>query len=176
MHPTSLYYLAYEILDKSTPLKFDCGALCGRACCQNLPADEEAGENSGMYLFPGEDLLLKDASFLDIIPAEFEFVENTQVLIATCNGKCDRSLRPLSCRIFPLTPYLTEKDILTIRIDPRAVPVCPLAEDGERDKLHPDFVQNVRKACRILCSDPAIKAFINDLSRSLDEIIRFTGK
>ena len=23
----------------------------------------------------------------------------------SCNGLCDRTLRPLACRIFPLTPY-----------------------------------------------------------------------
>ena len=33
-----------------TPLKSDCGALCGAACCQ---ADEDG--QGGMYLFPGEE-------------------------------------------------------------------------------------------------------------------------
>ncbi len=39
---------AYELLENCTPLKFDCGALCGGKCCKG-------GDNDGMILFPGEE-------------------------------------------------------------------------------------------------------------------------
>ena len=37
----------YEILGDLTPLKSNCGKLCGAACCES----DETGEN-GMLLFP----------------------------------------------------------------------------------------------------------------------------
>lgn len=175
MEQLSLYQTAYQILNKTTPLRFDCGKLCNRACCQNLACDDEAGEDSGMYLFPGEEKLLQKAPFLDIIPVHFEFSPGSPIFLATCKGQCDRNLRPLACRIFPLTPYLTGKDILVIRMDPRAIPICPLAEDLERNKLHPDFVNTVRKACRLLVTDPLIKDYITGLSRMFDEYNHFLG-
>ncbi len=182
MDQFSLYQTAYQILNKSTPLRFDCGKLCNRACCQNLACDIEAGEDSGMYLFPGEEHMIQEAVskgapvFFDIIPVHFEFNPHIPISLATCKGQCDRNLRPLACRIFPLTPYLTEKDILVIRIDPRAIPICPLADDLKHNKLHPDFVNNVRKACRILITDPLIKDYIAGLSRMFDEYNHFRGE
>ena len=175
MDKISLYQTVYQILDKTTPLRFDCGKLCGRACCQNLPAGEEAGEDSGMYLFPGEEKALQAASFLNIIPVDFEFSPDSSIFLATCKGQCDRNLRPLACRIFPLAPYLTPKDILVIRMDPRAIPICPLAGEPDRNNLHPDFVNAVRKACRLLTGDSQIKAFITGLSRIFNELDRFHG-
>lgn len=168
-----MYQTAYQIINKTTPLRFDCGKLCGGACCQNLPADEEAGEDSGMYLFPGEEKLLETAAFLEIIPVEFEFNPGSPIFLATCKGQCDRDLRPLACRIFPLTPYLTPKEILVIRIDPRAIPICPLAGEPDRNNLHPDFINAVRKTCRLLLSDPLIKEYITGLSRMFDELDHF---
>jgi hypothetical protein len=176
MDQLSLYQTVYQILNKTTPLRFDCGKLCGRACCQNLACDMETGEDSGMYLFPGEEQFLQTAAFLDIIPVFFEFSPGSPISLATCKGQCDRSFRPLACRIFPLTPYLTEKDILLIRIDPRSVPICPLAQDLERTNLHPDFINAVRKACRILITDPGIKDYVAGLSRMFDEYNHFLGE
>ena len=40
----------YEILGDLTPLKSNCGKLCGAACCES----DETGEN-GMLLFPYEE-------------------------------------------------------------------------------------------------------------------------
>ena len=41
---------ARDLLRELTPLKTDCGRLCGGACC-------EGDEETGMLLFPGEDAL-----------------------------------------------------------------------------------------------------------------------
>ncbi len=41
---------AREILAEVTPLKTDCGKVCGARCCRSLE-----GEETGMLLFPGEE-------------------------------------------------------------------------------------------------------------------------
>ena len=41
---------ARALLSNLTPLKSDCGRLCGGACCQGDDA-------TGMLLFPGEEAL-----------------------------------------------------------------------------------------------------------------------
>ena len=40
---------ARERLSRATPLKMDCGRVCGARCCRPLD-----GEETGMLLFPGE--------------------------------------------------------------------------------------------------------------------------
>ena len=44
---------AYELLDRVTPLTYDCGKLCGGRCCKG-------DGNTGMWLFPYEEEILKD--------------------------------------------------------------------------------------------------------------------
>lgn len=156
---------AYEILDKVTPLRLDCGSLCERACCSN-----NGEEETGMYLFPGEKDLLADCKdWLTITPLDHV---RAGLYLARCNESCPRSLRPLACRIFPLTPYLTTNEILQIKMDPRAVQVCPLARGMKRNDLRPEFVKAVRKASILLISDPSIKEYIKDLSRMLDAYVK----
>jgi hypothetical protein len=155
---------AYEILENVTPLRLDCGKLCEQACCSNM-GDEE----TGMYLFPGEkDLLVECEGWLSITSLDHI---RPGLYLAKCNETCPRTLRPLACRIFPLTPYLTSNEVLQIKIDPRAGQVCPLARDMKRKDLRPEFVKAVRKACTLLISEPSIKEYIQDLSRMLDAYI-----
>ena len=46
---------AREILAEITPLKRDCGRVCGRRCCSS-----PEGEDRGMLLFPGEEDLYEE--------------------------------------------------------------------------------------------------------------------
>ena len=46
----------YKLLDRVSTEPFDCGTLCGSACCHGQGYDSEMG----IYLFPGEHLFLKD--------------------------------------------------------------------------------------------------------------------
>jgi hypothetical protein len=157
---------AYEILESITPLRKDCGSLCQRACCSSACEEEE---ETGMYLFPGEEeLLAGNADWLSIACLE---QTSPGLYLARCKGTCPRSLRPLACRIFPLTPYLTKDEILLVKMDPRANPVCPLARSLNRHDLRPEFVTAVRKASLLLIGDPSIKAFIAGLSRMLDSYV-----
>ena len=41
---------ARALLENLTPLRTDCGKVCGSACCKSLDAEE-----TGMLLFPGEE-------------------------------------------------------------------------------------------------------------------------
>nr|HML49564.1 hypothetical protein [Clostridia bacterium] len=90
---------ARALLAQRTPLKSDCGRLCNAACCQ---ADEEG--RGGMLLFPGEE------RFYDPLPgwARLEPMDfgGRPSRLLVCEGRCERSQRPLACRIFPLTPVL----------------------------------------------------------------------
>ncbi len=159
----ALYSKVYRLLERVTPLETDCGSLCNKACCDG------GEEDLGMYLFPGEELILTQASYFNIEPTDIPLGNGNYVLLANCGGQCDRRFRPLSCRIFPLTPYLTYQQTLTLDLDIRAVGICPLVSGKKAPPLCPDFVHSVRKAIRLLSKDPEILCFIEKLSRILDE-------
>lgn len=161
MDHISLYTQAYEQLNRLTPLKFDCGQLCKKVCCGERDANE------GMWLFPGEEELLAGEESFVIRPLERQLENGRSLWWMRCSGGCYRALRPLSCRIFPLTPYLTKQEIILIDIDPRAKSICPLA--AGRESLLPDFVRKVGQVCRGLAREPEIKDFIRILSGELDE-------
>jgi hypothetical protein len=167
MDQKTLYLEIYKLLEQVTPLKKDCGNLCNKACCQGI--DNE----SGMYLFPGEEELPYSADFIIINPVTSQ---DHSRLIAICKGVCDRKKRPLACRIFPLTPYVTLKEILTIVMDPRARYLCPLARSLKRSELNPEFVTKVRQAFQLLMADAIIKEFIRVQSRLLDEFIEIQSQ
>lgn len=162
----ALFLKVYRILERVTPLKTDCGLLCNKACCDG------GDEDLGMYLFPGEELLLSDLSYFRIEATDIQLENGNYVLLANCDGKCDRRLRPLSCRIFPLTPYLTYQQTLTIDLDIRATGTCPLANHKKAHTLQTDFIRAVRQSIRILAKDPEILGFIETLSRILDDYAR----
>ena len=78
---------ALAILSEVTPLKSDCGRICDRACCASM-----AGEETGMLLFPSEGERYRGRPGWKIL----ETAGGEELLI--CPGRCDRSVRPLSCR------------------------------------------------------------------------------
>lgn len=159
-----LYERVYKILDKVTPIQSDCGALCGKACC------DSPCEDAGMYLFPGEEVMFSELPpWLKIELSDFTYGNNKQVLIAICTNQCQRELRPLACRIFPLTPYMTHNGAMSIKIDARAVPVCPLARQFTSDTLDKHFVDAVVRAFRILAKEKEVQSFVLGISKLIDE-------
>lgn len=147
---------ARALFDALTPLRTDCGAFCGGACCQPL-----AGEETGMLLFPGEEAYYQGRE-------GYKLVSTAAGMMVVCSGRCDRADRPLSCRLFPLLPMLRE-DGIKVATDLRAKAVCPLARQG-KDALLPDFVSAVRQAGRILADDPVQRDFLARLTRQQDEL------
>ena len=46
---TRTWKAAYRLLDRVSPVDFDCGTICGAVCC-GRPEDD-----MGIYLLPGEE-------------------------------------------------------------------------------------------------------------------------
>ena len=76
-------------------------------------------------------------------------------------------MRPLACRIFPLTPRVCEGEVL-VEPDVRAWPVCPLMECG-LNGLSAAFVKAVREAMESLAQDEACLAYMKKLSEYLKQ-------
>ena len=131
-----------------TPLTVDCGTACGGRCCQ------PSCDREGMLLFPGEERLYENT--------EFDLRQTEDGVLLTCSGSCDRDMRPLACRIFPLLPVLDEKGRVRAAYDPRGWRLCPLLLEADRVALSRRFVRAVRRAGRILMRDPACEEFLRE--------------
>lgn len=170
MNTAYVYLQLYRLFDNVTPVPVDCGQLCGKACCK--------GEDSGMFLFPGEkevfNLLNPDWITIEKTDFTYEYNEKTyNTPIAMCTGNCDRYQRPLACRIFPLTPYISKSGSLEIIIDPRAKSVCPMAKSFFIEDFDAAFVKNITKAFSLLMKNKQFKAFMREYSNYIDEFNRF---
>ena len=159
MNPKKLYKHLYRLLDDATPIKADCGKLCGSACC-------DGDEDTGMYLFPFEEVMYSGKErWLKIYDSDF-FVGGNAVKIAICNGRCEREKRPLSCRIFPLFLYSGGE----LKADFRAKHICPLAAANiETDEYNPQFTKNVRKVFNILKKFSQTSAYIKETEKIILE-------
>ena len=145
-----------QLLEDVTPLKADCGRICGAACCASLP-----GEETGMLLFPGEEPLYRGKPGWKLLRAGPD-------PLAVCPGRCAREERPLSCRLFPLLPVLRDGAV-HVETDLRARAVCPLARQG-KSAMNPAFQDAVRRAGELLAEDGAQRAFLERLSRRQEEL------
>ena len=142
---------AREKLRDVTPLKTDCGRVCGARCCRSLD-----GEETGMLLFPGEaDAYAGREGWSVRRAAQGEMV--------VCPGSCSREERPLSCRLFPLLPLAGEDGSIRVVTDLRAKAVCPLARQG-KSAMDPAFVEAVREAGEILARSDGQAVFLELLA------------
>lgn len=148
-NPAPALARAWAMLEAQTPLRHDCGALCGAACCQ---ADEDG--QGGVHLFPGERALLGDITWGEVVPSGE--LGGAEMLL--CHGPCPRDRRPLGCRLFPLTP-IRRGGAWTVRLDRRAWAVCPLMPSGMRG-LSGDFVEACGKAVQLLGEDAQCDRFM----------------
>jgi hypothetical protein len=152
------YERLYDLLSDAAPLEYDCGILCGRACCQG-------GRDLGIYLFPGEEQLFTGAEdwlvwqvqkvkFYDF-PPSWEGTVN----FINCTKPCPRERRPLQCRFYPLAPHVLADGSLLIIMDPVPVPYsCPLIT--QKLTLRSQFVQRVYEAWKILLEDSKIRDLV----------------
>ena len=147
---------ARDLLSDVTPLRSDCGKVCGARCCRSLE-----GEETGMLLFPGEE-----AAYLE--KTDWKVLETKAGLLVVCPGACERGERPLACRIFPLVPVIREGTV-RVAADERARAVCPLLRQGLRG-MDPAFKDAVREAGRILAEDPEQLEFLEMLTGEQDEL------
>ena len=170
------YRAIYRLLDRVSPVPFDCGTICGAACCRT-----DDPENMGLYLLPGEEKIhdRRDPWLSWELQStdEYDFPPSWQgnVCYVNCAGPehCRRSLRPIQCRTFPLKPVLLEEG------EDRSVPVvyrepgcslalawqdeslpycCPLIESAAR--LDPAFLHATYTVWKHLIRDPLIRDLI----------------
>ena len=149
---------ARRLLENVTPLKSDCGRVCGAACCRS-----SQGEETGMLLFPGEEEEYSGKPGWTI--------EHTAMgPMVICSGTCDRTERPLACRFFPLIPVLRDGKA-AVMTDLRARSVCPLARQG-LSAMDPAFREAVREAGECLRGEETQAAFLQALAEEQEEIRR----
>lgn len=146
---------ARALLETLTPLKSDCGRVCGGACCEGSAED-------GMLLFPGEEALYAGLTRYTLKPLDKQ-LGGEPLTLFVCDGTCARDERPLACRLFPLIARFDAQGALSMRIDPRARAVCPLCSSGVSG-LSREFVDAARAACETLMEDPRSAAFLRALS------------
>ena len=148
---------AREKLKNVTPLKRDCGRVCGARCCRSLE-----GEETGMLLFPGEAEAYAGK-------AGFEVRKTARGDLLLCSGTCDRDDRPLSCRLFPLLPVIGDDGKVRAVTDLRAKAVCPLARQG-KSAMDPAFADAVREAGEILAAEDEQAVFLDMLEEEQSEL------
>ena len=169
MHISEIYKSIYRFWGDTTPLYGDCGQLCGKACCKSDPSDDD---ETGMYLFPGEETLYEKNKNFRIVSSDFDYGNKKFAKIAICNGPCVRDLRPLSCRILPLIPYY-KNGKLTVIQDPRAKHMCPLAQKKALAYLDPVFHRKTEQTFRLLLQFSETRSFLEGLTEILDECLKF---
>ena len=155
---------AYSYLDEITPLKYDCGQLCGALCCRD---NGESDTSLGMWLLPFEKELLKNEDGYVFKEAQ----DGTQTV--SCSGKCRRNMRPFSCRIYPYYAHLSNengKTKITIKIDPRARLSCPIARFNSHSRANIYFLACAKAAIRTLLKDEKIAEELYAISDFLSEI------
>ena len=151
MHTTDypkLYEKIFRTLGHLTPLRADCGALCGGACCKG-------DHQTGMRLFPHEQ-------------TELPVTESDGVRLAVCDGTCDRDKRPLACRIFPFFPTLSENGKVFVEADDRAARLCPMLAHSEDIAFDHRFLKAVKKVGKQLSKDPECRAFLQESTAEID--------
>ena len=153
------YKAIYRLLNRVSPLDYDCGELCDAACCTK----EKSGEEMGMYLLPGEDKVHdKKEAWLtwnaeDAEDYDFPDSWKGKVYFVQCKGpkSCKREIRPMQCRTFPLTPHINDAGELSLIYNDIELPYrCPLIE--EEIPLNESFVQATFTVWKHLVRDPLI--------------------
>lgn len=164
-----LYKKVWKKLDKATPMESDCGKLCNEICCSGT-------ENDGMLLFPGEEHLYTDKDWCSIRDTNIKLSDGYVIKLLVCNGKCPRDERPLSCRIFPVLPYLNEHGFVDFRLDPRSFGICPVAQKPDEYPVQSKFIDSLYEGFPPLLKDDRVVEFIELLSEQYDETMEVFEK
>ncbi|MBQ1490228.1 MAG: hypothetical protein IIZ43_04195 [Eubacterium sp.] len=160
----------YRLLDRVSPVDYDCGRLCGSICCGRIEDD------MGIYLLPGEEKIhsRKETwlSWSEERAEDYEFPDSWKgkVYYVKCMEPphCPREQRPLQCRTFPLLPHLTEDGELILLYNDMDLPYrCPLIE--EEIPLEERFVQATQTVWEHLIRDPLIYDLVWMDSRAREE-------
>lgn len=162
----------YEMLDKVSPLDFDCGKLCGEICC--VYDENEEHQEVGLFLLPGEELMYEDSDSFNLYSLDSRDLDvppswKGDVYLVECINppECDRSIRPIQCRTFPLIAHISENKVLHMILDENEMPYeCPIIRDNI--KLNDDFIKVTYEVWEKLIENPMIYDFVSFDSRRRD--------
>lgn len=160
----------YQRLDEVSPVDFDCGTLCNEVCCVY---DEEDYSNDDLvlYLMPGEELMYEDSDSFELYQiksraANYPDSWEDKVFMVKCltPPRCERNLRPIQCRTFPLIPHLTKEGDFHLVFDESEFPYeCPLVHDNI--KLNQDFIDVTYDVWMLLIKNPVVYDLVEMDSR-----------
>ncbi|MBR3692329.1 MAG: hypothetical protein IKL89_06485 [Clostridia bacterium] len=151
-----MYARIFRILGDLTPLRADCGQLCGAACCKG-------DAQTGMRLFPHEESVLSVTETPD------------GGRLCVCDGSCDRKSRPLACRIFPFFPTVDDRGRIFVEPDMRAARLCPLIANADEILFDRRFFRALRRVGKILSRDPECRAYLREVTEEIDTFAAFLG-
>ncbi len=164
----------YDRLDAVSPVDFDCGSLCGEACCvYDVETDPDA--DLILSLLPGEELMYEDDKSFELYyfnrdeigyPASW----GSEVFLVKCKNppKCNRKIRPIQCRTFPLVPHLTEDGRFHLVLDETEFPYeCPIA--SQKMEFNNDFLAETLDVWKMLLSNPLVYDLVEMDSKERDK-------
>ena len=157
------YREIYSTLNEVSPVAFDCGMICGQACCEVVHGEVE----TGMFLLPGEEKVhdrydswltwssvpVEECSYPDSWKGRVYFVQ--------CCGPehCHREKRPIQCRTYPVLPHMKEDGTLCLVYNDIYLRYsCPLIET--QTPLQESFLRATLSAWRTLIRDPLIRDMV----------------
>ena len=162
----------YGKLNQVNPLDFDCGRLCNEICCVYDNKDY-SNEDLEIYLLPGEELIIKEDENFELDYADAKELKYPfswdKVHILKCRNppKCNRNLRPIQCRTFPLIPHISKNNELHLIFDESEFPYqCPIIQDNI--VLNDEFLKETFDAWQILLENKLIYDLVSMDSRKRD--------
>ncbi len=163
----------YQRLDEVTPVDFDCGKLCGEVCCV-YDADETHTEELVLYLLPGEELMYEDSPdfelyYMDSSEIRYPHSWKDNIYLVKCKNppRCDRSIRPIQCRTFPLVPHISKNGEFHLVLDETEFPYeCPIIRD--HIKLNENFINVTYEIWKMLISNPLVYDLVDMDSKDRD--------
>lgn len=163
----------YQRLDEVTPVDFDCGKLCGEVCCV-YDADETHTEELVLYLLPGEELMYEDSPdfelyYMDSSEIRYPHSWKDNIYLVKCKNppRCDRSIRPIQCRTFPLVPHISKNGEFHLVLDETEFPYeCPIIRD--HIKLNANFINVTYEIWKMLISNPLVYDLVDMDSKDRD--------
>ena len=124
-----------------------------------------------MLLFPGEEKIFCKLPEFTIEKIKYMDIPKANLLM--CDDVCDREVRPLACRMFPVAPSVDKAGNVSVRPDIRGRLMCPLWDLSRVDR---DFIKAVATALGILSADKKTLAFLRLMSAEVDELEKFYKK
>ena len=159
------YMKIYNMTNNASPLgEFNCGELCNSICCTVENKDKgDVLSDMVLYLLPGEEELLENESgWFNLYyetTDEYDYPDSwdgkVYYIICTNPPYCNRKLRPIQCRSFPLSPHLDKENNLHLIYDVDDLTYqCPIIH--EKIDLSEDFLKKTYKMWKRLIEDKLI--------------------